>query len=79
MSFHLVSQKKAVNEKLFGQHHRAVIYNGAPEYEAIMLAEVSGDYIPRVSDVQEERGKVLVMGEFLHLHIVTSLHAWFGV
>ncbi|KAL5335649.1 hypothetical protein BJX70DRAFT_390564 [Aspergillus crustosus] len=61
MSFYLVSQKKAVNEKLFGKHHRAVIYNGSPEYEAIMLAEVSGDYIPRVSNTQEERGKVLVM------------------
>ncbi|OQE13974.1 hypothetical protein PENSTE_c040G06877 [Penicillium steckii] len=40
---------------------RAPIYNGEPEYEAIVSEESTGVKIPRVTNTKEEQGKTLVL------------------
>ena len=47
----------------FGSHERAIVYNGRPDCEKIVQAEVSGEYIDRIHNTQEERGELLVMGK----------------
>ena len=51
------------NGKPFGKHHRATVYGGTPNYEQIVSAEVSGDYIARLPSTHEEKGKLLVMSK----------------
>lgn len=68
MSFYVESKLGLENEKPFGDHRRAIIYNTAPDYEAIVSAEASGDYITRLPNTQEERGKLLVMGKRRSFH-----------
>ena len=62
MSFYVESRVELDNEKPFGKHHRATVYGGTPDYEQIISAEVSGDYIARLPNTHEEKGKLLVMG-----------------
>lgn len=52
------------NENPFGKHHRATAYSGTPDYKEIISAEVSGDYIERLPNTDEEKGKLLVMSKF---------------
>ena len=68
MSFYVESKLELETERPFGNHRRAIIYTTAPDYEDIMSAEVSGDYITRVPNTQEERGKLLVMGKLRSIH-----------
>lgn len=58
------------NQKPFGDHGRAMIYGNAPDYQKIISAEVSGDYIARLA-AQEEQGRLLIMGK---LHAFTVQH-----
>ncbi|GFF96388.1 rerric reductase like transmembrane component, putative [Aspergillus udagawae] len=58
MSFYLEYKSKA---EIFGEHHRAITYIGFPDYDSIISTEASGDLIDRVSNTQEERGKLLVL------------------
>lgn len=51
------------NENPFGKHHRAIAYSDTPNYEEIISAEVSGDYIERLPNTHEEKGKLLVMSK----------------
>ena len=51
------------NEKPFGKHHRATVYGGTPDYEQIVSVEVSGNYIARLPNTHEEKGKLLVMSK----------------
>lgn len=71
MSFYLESKSQLENGKPFGEHRRAIVYNTAPDYEGIVSAEASGDYITRLPNTQEERGKLLVMGKFRSFHIIS--------
>ena len=48
-----------------GNHDRAFVYKGLANYQDIIQAEVSGDFIKRVSSAEEERGHLLVMGKFI--------------
>lgn len=59
------------NEKPFGKHHRATVYSGSPNYEDIVSANVSGDYITSLPNTHEKKGKLLVMSR---LHDLTSYH-----
>ncbi|KAB8069058.1 hypothetical protein BDV29DRAFT_198977 [Aspergillus leporis] len=61
MSFYVESKIPVESGTPFGEHQRAVIYNDMPEYDVLVSTEASGDYIPRVSNTQEERGKLLVL------------------
>jgi hypothetical protein len=63
MSFYVEYNSIAGKERPFGEHRRAIIYNGVPDYDNIIPAEASGEHINRVSNAQEEIGKLLVMGE----------------
>jgi hypothetical protein len=49
--------------KLFGEHERAVIYKGLANLEEILQAEVSGELITRLPNVQEESPELLVLGK----------------
>ena len=53
----------AGDELSFGNHKRAVVYKGAANLREIVQAEMSGQYIERIPNVQEERGDTLVMGK----------------
>ena len=64
MSFYVESKMELGNENPFGKHHRATAYSGTPNYEEIISAEVSGDYIERLPNTHEEKGKLLVMSKF---------------
>jgi len=48
----------------FGDHERAYVYKGDADYREIIQAEVSGDYIERLPNTQEERWESLVLGEY---------------
>lgn len=50
-----------------GNHGRATLFNGHPNYRDIISAEASGDYIARVSNSQEEQGKLLVMSKHFRI------------
>ncbi|KAJ5917586.1 hypothetical protein N7466_011140 [Penicillium verhagenii] len=65
MSFYVGSDQIIEHGKPFGQHHRATVFNGSPDYAEIISIEVSGRNIKRVENTHEERGKVLMMGTFL--------------
>ncbi|KAL4933518.1 ferric reductase family protein [Aspergillus undulatus] len=43
------------------EHNRVKLYAGRPDYEKIMSEEHSGDFIKRVTDTEEEKGKLLVL------------------
>ena len=60
MSFYVESKMELDNEKPFGKHHRVIAYSGTPNYKDIISAEVSGDYIARLPNTHEEKGKLLV-------------------
>ena len=51
------------NVKPFGKHHQATVYSGTPNYKQIVSAEVSSDYIARLPNTHEEKGKLLVMSK----------------
>jgi hypothetical protein len=76
MSFYVEYKTKAVKGKPFGEHHRATIYNGFPDYNSIISIEASGEHIDRVSDSQEERGKLLVLSELVPLVSAVSYAKW---
>ncbi|PGG98896.1 hypothetical protein GX51_06543 [Blastomyces parvus] len=63
MSFYMESSTKVEDEKPFGKHKRAMLYHNQPNYGEIISSEVSGDYIPRLPNIHEERGRLLVMGK----------------
>jgi hypothetical protein len=67
------------SKKTFGEHNRAVVYNGTPDYEKIMSAEASGDYVARIPNSEEERGKMLVLGKSLFPHRVYHAEALVSV
>jgi hypothetical protein len=56
---------KVKDEKSFGEHNRAVIYNGTSNYDEIISSEVSGDDIARLP-THGGCGELLVMGKFLN-------------
>jgi hypothetical protein len=66
MSFY-VTAGRVENKRPFGKHGRATLFKGYPNYRDIISAEASGDYIARVSNSQEEQGKLLVMGKHLRI------------
>ncbi|KUL81620.1 hypothetical protein ZTR_10598 [Talaromyces verruculosus] len=45
----------------FGNHDRAVVYNGRAGYGRILRAEISGELIERLPNAKEEKGELLVM------------------
>ncbi|PKX96275.1 NADPH oxidase family protein [Aspergillus novofumigatus IBT 16806] len=61
MSFYVEYKTIAGKGRPFGDHHRATIYNGFPDYDSIISTEATGEHIERVSNTQEERGKLLVL------------------
>ncbi|GFF98653.1 metalloreductase, putative [Aspergillus udagawae] len=58
MSFYVEYKSKARKGRPFRDHHWATIYNGFPDYNSIISTEASGEHIERVSNSQEERGKL---------------------
>lgn len=63
MSFYVDHRMGMDNVKPFGKHHWATVYGGTPNYKQIVSAEVSGDYIARLPNTHEEKGKLLVMSK----------------
>lgn len=53
----------ATDRMLFGDHKRAVIYKGPPNFQEILKVEIAGEYIELLPGIQEECGEVLVMGK----------------
>lgn len=62
MSIYVESGIDVEDQKSIGKHNRAVVYNNVPDYGEIVSSEASGDYIFRLPNTQEERGKLLVLG-----------------
>lgn len=59
----------------FGEHKRAFLYQGVPDYENIVSLEASGDKIERLPMIRDEHGQMLVMGKTSHpvvLKLVTA-------
>ncbi|KAJ6102608.1 hypothetical protein N7486_005035 [Penicillium sp. IBT 16267x] len=51
-----------VKEKLpFGKHGRAFLFEGTPDYSQIIADEVSGKRIERLPNIQDDRGKALLI------------------
>lgn len=73
MSFYVEYKSIAGKGRPFGEHRRAIIYDGFPGYDNIISAEASGQHINRVSNTQEEMGKLLVMGELLRWFLLYSM------
>lgn len=63
MSFYVVSNQMIENGKPFGEHHRATVFNGKPNYKKVISAEASGRHIKRLPNTHEDRGETLVMGK----------------
>jgi hypothetical protein len=59
------------NEKLrqhqtpFGEYKRATLYEGCPIYRDLIAQEASGEQIERLPNIEDKRGKMLVMGKEL--------------
>ncbi|RAK94827.1 ferric reductase family protein [Aspergillus ibericus CBS 121593] len=51
----------ANDKTTFGEHKRFCLYQGTPDYESIIALEASGDMIERLPNIQQERGRTLVM------------------
>ena len=47
----------------FGEHKRAFLYQGTPDYRHIISLEASGDLVERLPNIRDEPGKTLVMGK----------------
>lgn len=51
----------------FGEHERACLYQGVPDYQHIIALEASGEEIERLSNIQhniqDDQGRLLVMGK----------------
>lgn len=62
MSFYVASNEMIEHGKPFGQHRRATVFNGTPDYEKIIAQEASGRNIKRLANTHEDRGEVLVLG-----------------
>ncbi|PKX88990.1 NADPH oxidase family protein [Aspergillus novofumigatus IBT 16806] len=52
-------ESSTASKRTFGNHNRAVSYNGIPDYERIISSEASGDFVSRVTNTEEERGRTL--------------------
>lgn len=63
MSFYVASNQMIEHGKPFGQHRRATVFNGKPDYDEIISEEASGRKIKRLANTHEDRGEVLVMGK----------------
>ncbi|KAJ5369940.1 rerric reductase like transmembrane component [Penicillium cataractarum] len=61
MSFYVASEEAIGGGKPFGNHGRAVVFNGVPKYEEIVSEEASGSRIQRLPDTPEEQGKTLLL------------------
>ncbi|QKX63192.1 uncharacterized protein TRUGW13939_10361 [Talaromyces rugulosus] len=61
ISIHVKSGGIIGDKLTFGNHKRAVVYKGSADYEQILPAELSGEFIQRLPGAQEERGEMLVM------------------
>ena len=60
MSFYVESKMELGNDNPFGKHHQAIAYNDTPNYKEIISVEVSSNYIERLPNTPEEKGKLLV-------------------
>jgi hypothetical protein len=67
ISFYVESS--TAGKRTFGNHNRAVLYNGIPDYERIISAEASGDFVSSVTNTEEERGRTLVLGRSWFLKV----------
>jgi hypothetical protein len=63
MSFYVASNQMIEHGKPFGQHRRAIVFNGKPRYDENISEEASGRNIKRLANTHEDRGEVLVMGK----------------
>jgi hypothetical protein len=63
MSFYVASNEMIEHGKPFGQHRRAIMFNGRPHYEEIIAEEASGRNIKRLANMHQDRGEVLVIGK----------------
>ncbi|GLA67435.1 hypothetical protein AtubIFM54640_010754 [Aspergillus tubingensis] len=45
----------------FGEHERACLYQGVPDYQQIIALEASCEEIERLSNIQDDRGRLLVL------------------
>ncbi|KAJ5640357.1 uncharacterized protein N7484_008219 [Penicillium longicatenatum] len=57
-----LENESLVKEKLpFGKHGRAFLFEGTPDYPKIIADEVSGERIERLPNIQDDRGKALLL------------------
>ncbi|KUL84889.1 hypothetical protein ZTR_08247 [Talaromyces verruculosus] len=61
ISIHVKSGQIIGDVMKFGNHDRAVVYNGHANYDQILQAEMSGELIERLPNAKEEKGESLVM------------------
>jgi hypothetical protein len=68
ISIYVASGEIAEVAKL-GSHERAFVYKGMANYDKIIQAETSGDFIARLPNAEEERGEMVVMSEVVRFQI----------
>ncbi|KAI1919977.1 hypothetical protein LOZ65_004256 [Ophidiomyces ophidiicola] len=61
ISVYLESGDMAADETLFGAHKRAMVHYGPVDIQGVLEAEIAGEHIRQLPNVQEERGELLVM------------------
>lgn len=45
----------------FGEHNRAFLYHGKPDYNKIISTEVADDYIERIPSTPDQTGEILIL------------------
>ncbi|KMU73838.1 hypothetical protein CISG_10225 [Coccidioides immitis RMSCC 3703] len=81
MSIYVESGIDVEDQKSIGKHNQAVVYNNVPDYVKIVSSEVSGDYIPRLPNTQEECGELLVLvsvSDKLRDHLRSIVRGYFN-
>lgn len=68
-----MTKDKLTRDRLpFGNHKRAILYQGFPDLRGLISQEASGERIERLPDIEDEAGKMLVLGEGLDYNQVGS-------
>ncbi|KAL1983541.1 hypothetical protein VTN96DRAFT_10280 [Rasamsonia emersonii] len=58
VSLYVESGMTVEDEKPFGKHDRAFVYKGVPDYQEVISAEVSGDYISELLAIEDINGRI---------------------
>jgi hypothetical protein len=67
ISIYIGKDFSALQGQPFGNHERAFLYEGVPDYSEVVSMELSGEYIDKLSPIRDDRGQMLLLGKPLFL------------